>query len=65
MEKAIADLKLEILPITVAYAERQATLPHYHKDPFDRLLIAQALVEGIAIIGTDADFDRYGVTRLW
>jgi PIN domain nuclease of toxin-antitoxin system len=42
MDKAIADLKAVILPITVVYAERQSTLPPHHKDPFDRLMIAQA-----------------------
>ncbi len=65
MEQAIADLRLEILPITVEYAERQAALPDHHKDPFDRLLIAQALVEGIPVVSTDAAFDAYGVSRLW
>jgi PIN domain nuclease of toxin-antitoxin system len=65
MEKAIADLKLTILPITVEYADRQATLPPHHKDPFDRLLIAQALVEGIPVVSADAAFDLYGVARLW
>jgi PIN domain nuclease of toxin-antitoxin system len=65
MEKAIADLKLDILPITVEYAERQAELPFHHKDPFDRLLIAQSLVDGIPIVSTDPVFDLYGVTRLW
>lgn len=65
MEKAIADLKLDILPITIEYAECLATLPDHHKDPFDRLLIAQALVEHIPIISTDAALDPYGVTRLW
>lgn len=65
METAITDLKLAILPITVEYAERQSMLPPHHKDPFDRLLIAQALVEGIAIVGADVAFDAYGVTRIW
>ncbi len=65
VEKAIADLKLNILPITVKYAERQSTLPPHHKDPFDRLMIAQALVEGIPIVGVDQAFDPYGVTRIW
>jgi PIN domain nuclease of toxin-antitoxin system len=65
MEKAITDLKLTILPVTVEYADRQATLPPHHKDPFDRLLIAQALVEGIPVVSADAAFDPYGVTRLW
>lgn len=65
MEKAITDLKLDLLPITVEYAGRQATLPQHHKDPFDRLLIAQALIESIPIVSVDAAFDPYGVTRIW
>ena len=65
METAITDLKLTILPITVAYAERQAGLPPHHKDPFDRLMIAQALVDVISVISVDAAFDPYGVTRIW
>jgi PIN domain nuclease of toxin-antitoxin system len=65
MEKAIVDLKLIVLPITVEYAERQSQLPPHHKDPFDRLLVAQALVEGIPIASADAVFDSYGVTRIW
>ena len=65
MATAITDLKLNILPITVEYAERQSTLPAHHKDPFDRLLIAQALVDGIPIVSADAAFDACGVRRLW
>jgi PIN domain nuclease of toxin-antitoxin system len=40
-------------------------MPQHHKDPFDRLLIAQAMAEGIPIVGADAVFDRYGVSRVW
>jgi PIN domain nuclease of toxin-antitoxin system len=65
METAITDLKLSILPVTVEYAERLSVLPPHHKDPFDRLMIAQALVDGIAVVGVDAAFDAYGVTRIW
>jgi len=65
MEKAISDLKLDILHVTVEYAERQAALPPHHKDPFDRMLIAQSLVERIRIVSIDTLFDAYGVTRLW
>ena len=64
MEKAIADLVLTLLPITVEYAERQSTLPGHQKDPFDRMMIAQALVDGISIVSLDAVFDPYGVTRI-
>jgi PIN domain nuclease of toxin-antitoxin system len=65
MDKAIADLGLSILPVTVEYAARQASLPAHHKDPFDRLIIAQALVEGFPVASADAVFDAYGITRIW
>ncbi len=65
MEKVVTDLKLNILPVTIEYAERQSTLPPHHKDPFDRLMIAQALVEGIPIVSADVAFDAYGITRIW
>ena len=65
MNQAIADLGLALLPITVEYADAQAALPWHHRDPFDRLLIAQALTEGIPIVSADAVFDPYGVTRVW
>jgi PIN domain nuclease of toxin-antitoxin system len=65
MNKAVADLGLTILPVTVEYADKQAGLPTHHKDPFDRLLIAQALVEGVSVVCADAIFDAYGVSRVW
>ncbi len=65
MKKTIADLGAVVLPIAIEYADVQASLPHHHRDPFDRMLIAQALVEGIPIISADAQFDAYGVQRLW
>ena len=65
MEKAIADLCLVVLPITLDHVDQQTRLPWHHKDPFDRLLAAQALVEGIPLISADAIFDQYGVNRLW
>jgi PIN domain nuclease of toxin-antitoxin system len=65
MDRAIADLELALLPVTVEYAEKQAGLPSHHKDPFDRLIIAQALVDGIPVVCADPAFDAYGVTRIW
>jgi PIN domain nuclease of toxin-antitoxin system len=65
METAITDLKLTILPVTVEYAERQSMPPPHRKDPFDRLMIAQALVDGIPVVSADVAFDPYGVTRIW
>jgi PIN domain nuclease of toxin-antitoxin system len=65
MNQAIAALGLTILPVTVDYAAAQATLHPHHKDPFDRLMVAQALTERIPIVSADAIFDQYGITRLW
>lgn len=55
----------EWLPISDDHLAVVATLPFHHKDPFDRLLIAQSLCEKIPIISADAVFDDYGVVRLW
>lgn len=49
------------LPITHTHALRVSTLPPHHRDPFDRLLIAQALVERLPILTADVAFDRYDV----
>ncbi len=65
MEKAIADLGLKLLPITVEYSDAHAGLPRHHGDPFDRLLAAQAQVENVPVVSADAIFDRYGVVRIW
>lgn len=42
-----------------------ATLPHHHRDPFDRLLVAQALADSLPIVSVDAALDAYGVRRVW
>jgi PIN domain nuclease of toxin-antitoxin system len=65
MNKAIADLRAQLLSITVDYADRQASLPHHHRDPFDRMLAAQSLAENISLVSGDAVFDAYGVARIW
>ena len=62
---ALARTGFEVLPITVRHATTVETLPPHHKDPFDRLLIAQATTEGIPVVGIDQMFDKYAVTRLW
>ncbi len=65
LERAIARNSFELSPISLAHAAAVEGLPPYHKDPFDRLLIAQAIVEGIPIIGADVAFDAYPVRRIW
>jgi len=63
--QAMEDLGVTILPVTVEYADVQATLPSHHRDPFDRLLIAQAIVENVPWVSNDAIFDQYGISRVW
>jgi PIN domain nuclease of toxin-antitoxin system len=65
IDNAIATLDLHLLPITVDHVERQVGLPPHHDDPLDRLLAAQALVEGFPLVSGDAIFDAYGVNRIW
>ncbi len=65
IDTAIADLVLILLPIEIDHMERQLGLPFHHRDPFDRLLAAQALVEGSPLISRDVVFDLYGVARCW
>lgn len=65
MDRAIADLGLTLLPVTVEYADAQTLLPWHHRDPFDRLLIAQARIEAISIVSADVQFDAYGSSRVW
>lgn len=67
---------MRILPVEQAHALRVASLPEVewidaqgvarrHADPFDRLLVAQALAEGLPILSADDHFDRYAVERVW
>ena len=53
------------LLITYDHTYRVEALPQYHRDPFDRLLIAQALVEDLVILTRDPQFPQYGVRTLW
>jgi len=56
---------VDLLPITPRHADRVGTLPLHHRDPFDRLLIAQAETENLALVTADADLDRYGIQVVW
>ena len=53
------------LAIDLKHAARVATLPFHHRDPFDRLLVAQALEEDLAVVTADPVFAKYGVNRIW
>ena len=54
-----------LLPISLAHTARVIDLHPVHRDPFDRLLVAQALEESIPIVSGDAILDEYGVVRIW
>lgn len=56
---------IALLGITINHAAKVTALPFHHRDPFDRLLVAQAQSEQLTLISADAIFDAYGVTRLW
>jgi PIN domain nuclease of toxin-antitoxin system len=57
--------RFEILPFEIRHAARLIGLPFHHRDPFDRLLAAQALAEDVSLVSSDAVFDRYGLRRVW
>ncbi len=62
---AVAGQGFEPLDITVRHAEHAGRLPGDRRDPFDRMLAAQAQIESLAIVSNDGVFDQYGVVRKW
>ncbi|HEX3609483.1 MAG TPA: type II toxin-antitoxin system VapC family toxin [Solirubrobacterales bacterium] len=61
----VEQLGFHLLPVNADHAWRVRRLPRHHRDPFDRLLIAQAQVERLPIITADSMFDAYDVTVVW
>jgi PIN domain nuclease of toxin-antitoxin system len=61
----IQNFGFKLLPIEFRHAESAGALPGSHKDPFDRMLIAQALLENLTLVSNEQLFDSYGVNRLW
>jgi PIN domain nuclease of toxin-antitoxin system len=64
-EETVAEKGFLPLPISLEHAERAGSLPIPHKDPFDRLLIAQGQIEAMTLISNEAVFDGFGVGRFW
>jgi PIN domain nuclease of toxin-antitoxin system len=56
---------IEILPVTLAHVLALENLPVHHKDPFDRLLVAQAMVEGAVLVSGDPNIAKYAVQVVW
>lgn len=57
--------RIGLLAIAPSHALEVARLPLHHRDPFDRLLIAQGMLEGLPVVSADSVFDSYPVERLW
>ena len=64
-EHEVEALGFQPLPVSLTHARVAGSLPIPHKDPFDRLLIAQAIVEDMFLVSNEAVFDGFGVSRLW
>ena len=62
LEAALTANRFQPLPITIPHALAVADLPHHHNDPFDRLLIAQAKVEGLTLVTRDEQIKKYDVS---
>ncbi len=58
-------ISIEVLPITPPHLDILSNLPFYHRDPFDRLIVAQCLSENVSLLSRDGVLDGYGIERLW
>ena len=65
LRRGLIDNRYQELPVTGEHAVAIATLPPLHKDPFDRMLVAQALIENLTLVSNERGFDAYAVKRLW
>ena len=65
LDRYLAHLGCDALPISLDHAVRAGRLSGEHRDPFDRMLIAQAQAENLNIISNDRIFDTYRVQRVW
>lgn len=63
--KDLTESGIEILPISFEHVLRSSSLPFYHRDPFDRIIIAQSMCEGMKLLSADIIFDQYTHERIW
>lgn len=56
---------IELLQIKISHLSLVSNLPYHHRDPFDRLIIAQSLIEDLPIVSIDTQLDDYGANRIW
>lgn len=65
MASQLAIHSINVLDISLAHTVGVSRLPFHHRDPFDRLIISQSLVEQLPVVGIDTVFDLYGIDRYW
>lgn len=65
LKAMLQQLKIEVLLITFSDTERYLNLPLHHRDPFDRILVAQAMNHSLVLISCDLAFDAYNLQRVW
>ena len=65
LERAIPAVGVEVLGISLQHTARIAELPLHHRNPFDRMLVAQALCESMTLVSRDRELEQYGVRMLW
>lgn len=56
---------IQVLPISENHLETLSSLPHHHRDPFDRMIVSQSLAEKLPLISADDELDCYGLQRVW
>ena len=64
LQDAITASRFEPMPITIAHAMKAGALPRYHDDPFDRMLVAQSILEGLMLVTRDSRIPAYGIPIL-
>jgi PIN domain nuclease of toxin-antitoxin system len=63
--RVLAALEIDVISVTLEHARLAGTLVHSHKDPFDRMLAAQALIDNLTLVSVDEVLDGFAVARLW
>ncbi|KAM3099916.1 type II toxin-antitoxin system VapC family toxin [Phormidesmis sp. 146-12] len=65
LPQLLNQLEIQLLPLSFADTEQYLTLPLYHRDPFDRMLVAQSITNSLIIISQDKQLDSYPIQRFW
>jgi len=65
VQQRLPESAIQLLDITPEHVYELLNLPLHHRDPFDRLMMAQCLADGINFVSADAELDAYGITRIW